>query len=162
MYRWRHNNSHVFIWNCIGRNEQYGFRLYKVTWRFRIHMNSGIFNGEYNQTLNSRPWFHVQVSWQKDSAEPWIVWKVTSWFTGHERRTRRRTMPLIPLSLAKRVICNRMFWIVGIVKVLINNVILIKIQYLSFTKMHMKISSAGMDVWVIASHKNVKSGIRLK
>ena len=81
----------------------------------RLHEGSkykgtvAFFNGEYNQTLNTRPWFRVfQVLWPKDSAEPWIVWQVRSYFTGHERRTRQRIMSLIPLSLAKRFICYDM------------------------------------------------------
>ena len=76
----------------------------------RLHEGSkykwtvGIFNGEYNQTLNLGPKFHAsQVSWQKGSAEPWIV--IFDAF---------KPLPNVLSVMACR-------WVVGIVEVLINN-----------------------------------------
>ena len=45
MYGWHHNNLSVVIWNCIGATgyERYDFRLFTATWRFKIQMDSGIF-----------------------------------------------------------------------------------------------------------------------
>ena len=43
---------------AAARNERYGFRLSKTTWRFNYKWAVVFCNGEYHQTLNSRPWWH--------------------------------------------------------------------------------------------------------
>ena len=41
------------------RNERYGFRLSKTTWRFNYKWAVVFCNGEYHQRLNSRPWWQI-------------------------------------------------------------------------------------------------------
>ena len=41
------------------RNERYGFRLSKTTWRFNYKWAVVFCNDEYHQRLNSRPWWQI-------------------------------------------------------------------------------------------------------
>ena len=41
------------------RNERYGFRLSKTTWRFNYKWAVVFCNGEYHQRLNSCPWWQI-------------------------------------------------------------------------------------------------------
>ena len=41
------------------RNERYGFRLSKTTWRFNYKWAVVFCNGKYHQRLNSRPWWQI-------------------------------------------------------------------------------------------------------
>ena len=61
------------------RNERYDFRLSKTTWRFNYKWAVVFCHGDNHQSLNSRLWWQIfQVPQNKESAESWIVWEVTS------------------------------------------------------------------------------------
>ena len=71
--------THMFSFEIVSgatSNGRYDFRSSEVTRRFEMQMNRGIFQWWIlPESLNSRLLFRVfQVSWQKDSAEPWIGW----------------------------------------------------------------------------------------
>ena len=68
--------THPFSFEIVSgpnRNEWYDFRIFKVTWRFKIQMNSGIIQWWIPPEAELRsviPCF-FQVSWQKDSVTPY-------------------------------------------------------------------------------------------
>ena len=100
------------------RNEQYGFRLFKTTWRFNLQMSSGIFQWWISPEVEFTP---VMTDFPS-SAIDGICGALNRLVSGviinwHAQRAQRK---MSFISLAKRLTCNGMYWIVGIVKILKN------------------------------------------